>query len=391
MEINADYSYSSPGIVTNGLSPSKTYFSLVKSMICTGILYQPRSFYLGGVVFSSISCIIVGLLTLLCMIWLAKAQSQYKGTYPEIAGVAMGPKGKYSVDFMIFVTQTGPPAVNVGFIIDNTLQSLSDLGADTEAYIIMLVLLVILIPLCLIRTIREISITHVIADFIIIVNILIMGIYSTSLGVTSDDIPIITPKNMIYTLGTLVYGFEGIALLLPIRSEMAQPFKFDKILTFMIITVIVLFLWFSNVCAFAYGSKTKDLVSLNLPKEIWVSIMILFYVVAVILTLPLALYPAFTIVEDYCKLSGIYDKAVRIGIVCIVVVMGTLARNNLGIIVSVLGGIFCSPLAFIFPSLINLNLNAKTGKEKNHSKIMLIIGVLFGISAAFSTIYSVLV
>ena len=373
-----------------GLSMIRTYFSLVKSMICTGILYQPRSFYLGGILFSIVSCIIFGWLSLICMKWLVKAHNQFKGTYAEITGIAIGPIGKYSVDLIICITQIGPPVITTGFIIENTLQSLSNLDAKTDAYIIMIVLLICLIPLCLIKTIGDASITHIIADIIIIGSILIMGIYSASQGVNSNNMSIINPKYMTYTLGTLIYGFEGIALMLPIKSEMLKPFKFERILAYMMITIILVFLWFSTLSVFAYGSEVKDIVSLNLPKTPLVSIMLLFYVIAAILTIPLFLYPAFLTVETYFNLSGVYNQATKIFIVSCVVVLGTLGKDHLGLIVSIMGSIFCSPLSFIFPSIINFKLNAKTSTEKKYSIIMLVIGILFEILAIFTTFYLII-
>ena len=75
-----------------GLSTKRIYLSLVKSMITTGILYQPHSFYLGGLLYSSVLCIVVGYLTLMCMIWLSKANDQLGGTYSEIAENMAGSK-----------------------------------------------------------------------------------------------------------------------------------------------------------------------------------------------------------------------------------------------------------------------------------------------------------
>ncbi|OMJ66864.1 hypothetical protein SteCoe_36149 [Stentor coeruleus] len=370
-----------------GMSKTRTYFSLIKSMITTGILYQPKSFYLGGLLFSSLCCFGVGFLTLLCMIWLSKAQSKIGGTYSEIAGVAIGKFGLYSVDLMIFITQFGPSAVNFGFVIDNMTSALDIFDTKVNVFLLMLMVLAILLPLCLIKTIREQSIAHIIADLIIIINVAIIGIYSSVTGISDSSISIITPKNMVYTLGTLVYGFEGIALLLPIKSEMKIPQSFDKILSYMIITIIILFIWFSNVCVFAYNNDIKDLVTLNLPKHSWVAVMLILYVFAVILTLPLAMYPTFLITEKYLNLRGNCAQGARVILVIIVAVLGTAARNYLGLLVSVIGGIFCSPLAFIFPAIINLKIMANDKKTRNMSKVMIVIGVIFGISAAFSTLY----
>jgi solute carrier family 36 (proton-coupled amino acid transporter) len=376
-------------IEKKGLTNIRTFYSLLKSIVGTGILYQPQSFYYGGVLFSSIASVSIGMLTLTCMIWLSKAQSKYSGklSYPDIAGLAIGKIGVYLVDFMIFATQAGPSALNVGFVIDNSLTSLSDLGLDVNAYIVMLFVLLLLIPLCLIKTIRDQSLAHIVADVFIISNILIIGFYSSSTGLSTKDVDLVNPNKMIYALGTFVYGFEGVALLFPIKNEMLKPESFESILSVLFMIICSLFIWFGNINVFSYNSDIEDLVTSNLPDTVWVSIMLLFYVVGIILTLPLALYPTFLIVEKYLRLKGVYVEISRCALVCIVVILGTAARKSLGVCVSIIGGMFCSPVAFIFPAIINLKLNSETQKQQIVSWAMILTGVAFGIITTFNAIY----
>ena len=369
-----------------GLSSKRAYFSLLKSMINTGILYQPRSFYLGGIVFSSIACVLVGTLTLIPILWLSKANDRYGGTYAEIAGHAMGKPGLYILDAIIVITQYGPGCINVGFIIDLLLTTLSIFSMQASPYTLMAFLFLILIPLCLIKSIKDQYWAHILADIIIITSIFTIGIYSTVEN-SSSTISIITPKYMIYTFGTLVYGFEGIPLLLPIKKTMNNPEDFGKLFTYITITVIIMFLWFSNASNFAYGSDLKDLVILNLPRQTWVAVLLMAYALAVCLTMPLILNPVFTTSEQY---SGISGKKVYISRVCIitsVIVIGTSARDYLGLCVSMIGGVFAAPLSLILPAIINLKLNAETQSEKKWSWVVIIFGIFCELAAIFNSIY----
>ena len=368
-----------------GLSTKRIYLSLVKSMITTGILYQPHSFYLGGLLYSSVLCIVVGYLTLVCMIWLSKANDQLGGTYSEIAENSMGPFGTYLLDTIIFLTQFGPGVINTGFVLDLLLRSFSIFSITIPVYIFSLFLLLLLIPLCLIKTIQDQSWAHISADVIIISSISIIGIFSLT-QTSSVSTSVITPSNMFYTLGTLVYGFEGIPLILPIKEVMKNPEDFTKSISFMIFTIVIIFISFSIICNCAYGGEIKELVILNLPNAPWVATVLIMYSIAVILTMPLVLNPVFSITEKYLKLEGKKIVGSRILFLVVIVTLGTVAKDNLGLYVSIVGGVFSSPLAFIFPAVIHLKLSEdKRGKGKAWA--MIGTGVVFGAAAIFSTVY----
>ena len=371
----------------NGLSTKRVYFSLLKSMINTGILYQPHSFYLGGLVYSSITCSVIGYFTLICMLWLSKAHDKFGGTYAEIAGLALGRNGIYLLDSIIFITQFGPGAINIGFIIDLTQRSLSILSIELSDLILALILSFILIPLCLIKSLKDQFWAHVTADIIILTSIFIIGCYSL-LNISSSNITIIDPNYTIYTLGTLVYGFEGIPLLLPVKETMRSPKKFHSIVSYMIITIVIVYLIFCFVNNLAFGAELNELVILNLPDQWWVAFVLMAYCLAVTLTMPLVLNPVFTISEKYL---GVTEKWVNLNRICFIfciILAGSLAKGYLGICVSFIGGVFSSPLAFIFPAIIHLKLLAKTKNQRIKSSLMIIMGIFFGIAATISTIYS---
>ena len=67
----------------------------------------------------------------------------------------MGIVGVYLVEVMIFITQTAPGIVTIGFILANTNKSVDTFGFSINDYFILAGLLVVLIPLCLSKTITE--------------------------------------------------------------------------------------------------------------------------------------------------------------------------------------------------------------------------------------------
>ena len=58
------------------LSPIKTYFTLLKGFICTGILYLPQSISEGGWAFSEFAMILSFILTSGCMFMLLACKSK---------------------------------------------------------------------------------------------------------------------------------------------------------------------------------------------------------------------------------------------------------------------------------------------------------------------------
>lgn len=356
-------------------------------MVTAGVLYQPKSFYLGGLLYSSVTCFFIGCLTLNCMLWLSKAHDKYGGTYSDLCGRAMQNKlGLYFLDFIILVSQFGPAFVNFGFILELLIRSLSIFSIEINPYMLMLLVSLLLIPICLIKSIKDQSWAHITADSIIISSVFIIGIFS-SVDSSPGSVTIIVPQYIVYTLGTLIYAFEGIPLILPIKEEMQDPSKFKTVITCTISTITLIFLWFSIVNDFAYGSSLEDMVILNLPSTTWVALLLMAYCLAVILTLPLVLNPVFTISEKYFNIQGKKIYLNRLCFVITVILIGTAAREYLGICVSIIGGLLSAPLAFIFPAVIHLKLNAETHRDRVVSWVTIVAGVLLAFASTFSGIY----
>ena len=155
----------------------------------------------------------------------------------------------------------------------------------------------------------------------------------------------------------------------------------------MIITIISLFIWFSNSNVLAYGKDLKDMVTLNLPQTKSIAIMLIVYVLGVILTLPLAMYPTFLVMDKYLQFEGSILQISRIATVIVVGLAGTFARAYLGKIVAIMGGILCCPLALIFPAIINLKLSAKSEHDRIISKLVILIGMITEVLCSFSAVY----
>lgn len=58
-------------------------------------------------------------------------------------------------------------------------------------------------------------------------------------------------------VGTAVYSFEGIGLILPIQNEMSSPHLFPRVLALCMLLILVLFLVIGEVPTIAFGRITN--------------------------------------------------------------------------------------------------------------------------------------
>ena len=92
-----------------------TFFSLVKSMICTAILFLPRGFALGGWLTGIVSVALVASICTICMYWLSEARNRNPGTYEDLVGAALGRFGYRFAQMCLMVTQCAISIVTAVF------------------------------------------------------------------------------------------------------------------------------------------------------------------------------------------------------------------------------------------------------------------------------------
>ena len=67
--------------------------------------------------------------------------------------------------------------------------------------------------------------------------------------------------------GVAVFNFEGNGVVLNLHASMQEPEKFHDLMRNTIISVIALLVIFSVASYESFGSKIKDMVTLNLPHD----------------------------------------------------------------------------------------------------------------------------
>merc|ERR1712098_596207 len=82
-----------------------------------------------------------------------------------------------------------------------------------------------------------------------------------------SDITQFNPSTWTLFIGTAIFTFEGVGLIIPIQESMRHPQKFPFVLFVVMIIITVLFTSAGAISYAAYGSKTRTVVLLNLPQD----------------------------------------------------------------------------------------------------------------------------
>lgn len=84
---------------------SKTIFLLFKAFIGSGILFLPKAFSNGGLLFSVIVMWLMCAISLVCFLLLLDCKNHLNGSYGDIGGHLYGPKMRMVVLFSIAISQ----------------------------------------------------------------------------------------------------------------------------------------------------------------------------------------------------------------------------------------------------------------------------------------------
>lgn len=330
---------------------------------------------------------------------LVKSQQAIGGSYGDVAKALYGNWLRYIIQFFLCLSQMGFVASYLIFISENiglVANTLSNCSSPLEAKYYIWIVLVAIIPITWVRKIAKLSYLAIIADTFILFG-LVCVVYYTSSEIAQKgpgpNIHMINSSDFALMIGTAVFSFEGIGMVVPIVEGMKEPQKFSRVLNMGMVICTIIFIFIGTIGYVAYGENTQASVVANLPKEpLSVTVQIL-YSVAMILTSPFMLYPPLTIIE-----RGIFGthKSGRVSlrykwlknltrscipIVCAAVSFGV-GSGGLDKFVALVGSIACMPLCFIFPGMFHY----KVTKSKR-AKIFDVILVIWGFGLLIYTMY----
>ncbi|TFL03773.1 transmembrane amino acid transporter protein-domain-containing protein [Pterulicium gracile] len=381
-------------------SVTQAVLMLLKSFVGTGILFLGKAFANGGVLFSTVTIMIVALISLYSFLLLVKAKFAVPGSFGDIGGELYGPYMRYAILTSIVISQLGFCAAYTIFVAESLQAFILGVTHCLKLFPVqtfILLQVIFFLPMALIRDIAKLSTTALVADVFILAGL--VYIFSTEIGIIVEsgiaDVALFNKKEFPLFIGTAVFSFEGIGLIVPITDSMREPHKFPRALTGVMIFVMFLFGGGGALSYLAYGSKIQTVVLVNLdPTKKMVQVTQFLYSMAILLSIPLQFFPAIRILE-----TGLFTRsgksslrvkwqknAFRFGLVAFSTVISFFGAADLDKFVAFVGSFACIPLCYIYPAMLHLRACARTRRERFLDYVMIAFGSLVAVYMTVQTI-----
>ncbi|MCO5565379.1 hypothetical protein L7F22_019052 [Adiantum nelumboides] len=374
---------------------------LLKSFVGTGILFLGKAFHNGGLLFSTLVLCAIAMISLGSFLLLVKVNLKHNASFGEMGGILYGPKMRLAILASIVFSQIGFVAAYTVFVAQN-LQAFVLAVTHCRTLIptvwFILAQCAIFLPLSLVRKIAKLSSTALVADVFILFGIIYLFQFEIRQIVQEGlaDVVMFNSKTFSLFIGTAVFTFEGIGLVIPITESMKEPERFPGALSGVMVGVMILFATSGALSYMSFGSAVQTVVITNLPQSSkFVQALQFLYSLAILLSTPLQLFPAVSILERglFASKSGKYNEKVKLGknafrasIVIVSTFAAWLGSNSLDVFVSFIGSVACVPLCFIYPPLLHLRACATKRRTIILDYILLAFGIICVVFAGSQTI-----
>ncbi|KAK6455561.1 vacuolar amino acid transporter 4 [Scheffersomyces xylosifermentans] len=377
----------------------KAYFLLLKAFVGTGVLFLPKAFSNGGLLFSILTLLFFGILSLWCYLTLVYSKIATKvSSFAELGLKLYGNWLQRLILFSIVISQIGFVAAYIVFTSENLRAFLSTVtGYDTSEFDIVWFIIfqvIVLVPLSLVRDITKLSLSAVLANLFILVGLVTILYYIfyewlvTNKGVLGSEIEyFFNESEFSLFIGVAIFAFEGIGLIIPIQESMVYPNHFPKVLCQVIATISTIFVAMGTLGYLTFGKEIQTVIILNLPQKSPMIVLIqLLYSFAILLSTPLQLFPAIRLLESKLFFtSGKYSTRIkwlknlfRFIFVSLVAYVAFIGGQNLDKFVSFVGCFACIPLVYMYPPILHLKSCCKIeeGMEENEKRRRYWLGIL---------------
>jgi proton-coupled amino acid transporter len=355
-------------------SPMGAAMLLLKSFVGTGVLFLPRAYLNGGMMFSNIVLLLIAIFSYYCFILLVSVRLKVKASFGDMGGIIFGKHFRNMINFSLVISQIGFSSAYIVFVGENLqafIEAVSACKTSIDIKWVILMQMVIFLPLSLYRNINHIQKMALAADLFILLGLVYIYFYDVKTIVHQggiSDIQDFNPKDWTLFIGTAIFTFEGIGLIIPIQGSMKDPGKFPKVLASVMIIVSVVMISIGALSYAAYGSHTKTVVLSNMRQDNKLVNGVQFiYSVAILLSTPLQIYPAIEITsQQLFSRTGKYNPWIkwkknvfRFFMVMLCAMIAWLGANDLDKFVSIVGSFACIPLVYIYPVSTNRSVTGR--------------------------------
>ncbi|KAJ2766457.1 hypothetical protein IWQ57_004352, partial [Coemansia nantahalensis] len=312
------------------------------------------------------------------------------GSYSDIGLRLYGRWMQYAVISSIVLAQIGGCCAYTIFVAQNWRSVFNAVGGhraqlSTEFWIVAQA--AVFVPLALIRQIRYFAPVALVANVLIIASLGYLLGFDVWHIAAHGPAPFANynPARFPLLVGTAVYSFEGVTLVIPILESLHDKRGFARVLTIAITLCLGLFVCVGSLSYLTFGELVNPVVLLNLPDtSAWTLLVQLLYSIAILFSMPLQLFPAVRIMEDMMfTRSGRDHKYVkwqknlfRTATVLLISLIAIYGADRLDNVVSLVGSFCLVPLSFIYPSSMHLRAVARTRWVRAKDWALIVVGVL---------------
>ncbi|KAG7089222.1 hypothetical protein E1B28_010923 [Marasmius oreades] len=373
---------------------------LLKGFVGTGVLFLGKAFMNGGILFSSLVFIFIAVISLHSFLLLVRAKLAVPGSFGDIGGALYGNWMRQLILGSIVVSQIGFVGAYTIFVAENLqafVLGVTNCVHNIPVRTFILLQTLFILPLSLIRDIVKLSTTALIADAFIVAGLIY--IFGSEIRLIAErgtrDVILYNPGKASLFVGTAVFSFEGIGLIVPITDSMRDPHQFPKVLTGVMAFLLVLFGGAGVLAYLTFGSEIKAVVLVNLnPASKMVQAVQVLYSIAIMLSIPLQLFPGVKILEN-----GLFTRSGKVSmrvkwlknsfrflIVFVTSALATVGAKDLDKFVAFVGCFACVPLCYVYPAMLHYRACAKTRRQKVADIAMMTFGMLVAVFTSIQTI-----
>ncbi|XP_008013235.3 proton-coupled amino acid transporter 3 [Chlorocebus sabaeus] len=410
-----------------GLSMMQTLIHLLKCNIGTGLLGLPLAIKNAGLLVGPVSLLAIGVLTVHCMVILLNCaqhlSQRLQKTFVNYGEATMysletcphawlrthAVWGRYTVSFLLIITQLGFCSVYFMFMADNLQQMVEEAHVTSnicqpreilaltpilDIRFYMLTILPFLILLVFIQNLKVLSVFSTLANITTVGSMALIFEYIMQGIPYPSNLPLMANwKTFLLFFGTAIFTFEGVGMVLPLKNQMKHPQQFSFVLYLGMSIVIILYIFLGTLGYMKFGSDTQASITLNLPNCWLYQSVKLMYSIGIFFTYALQFHVPAEIIIPFAvsqvseNWALFVDLSVRSGLVCLTCVSAILIPR-LDLVISLVGSVSSSALALIIPALLEIvifyseDMSCVTLAKDIMISILGLLGCIFGIYQA---------
>uniref|UniRef100_A0A8D8YIG7 Proton-coupled amino acid transporter 4 n=1 Tax=Cacopsylla melanoneura TaxID=428564 RepID=A0A8D8YIG7_9HEMI len=398
-------------IVKGATTNTETLIHLMKGSLGMGMLAMPVSFKNAGILDGIISCVVVSFIASYGMHQLLRMQhhvSKQLGVplidYADAMkhAVTGGPKylswlskpAPYLVDFFLCSFQLGICCVYVSFI-SNSVKQISDdywLHLSLRTWFIITGALVLVMGQ--IRNLHHLSPFSTAGDFLIVGGLGMVFYYIFQGGLTPHPDVVLIPehpfKGFALFFGTMMSAVQSIGVIVALENNMKTPAYYRKpcgVFNIGIVFITCLYGFTGLVGYCKYGNATQASITLNLPQDSIVPVLVkITFAFIILFTYPLQFFMPIDILwRNYVRIhvtkssnKWVYSSLLRAALVILTVLMAFLIPI-LDLLISTVGAFALPTVGITFPAIMELSVFHKEKRLTSWIFIKCIALIIFGI------------